>query len=121
MTHRYMERDVSKLPKALKGFSALDNKKHGVGGLIRGKIKYRAQDKRAEPGEFYAVVFFPRIHGIGNASLRFISHMETLSQSPAAAKAKYLDRLAPGQKWADFVRAGHRIRKIRLTDLGDAA
>ena len=102
-------------------YSALDHKKHGVGGLIRGKLREKKQDRRAEPGEFYVVAFFPKIHGIGKASLCYISHMETMAQSPTAAKIKFMDRIKQGEKWSTYARAGHRVRKIKVTDLGDAA
>lgn len=103
-----------------KTFSTLDPKKHGVGGVVRGKIYNRKQDKRATTGEFYAVVFFPRIRGIGRASIDVWQVFGTLSNSPAAAKAKFMDGIRQGEKWATYARAGHRIRKVRITDLGDA-
>jgi len=39
---------MSEEAKVLKGYSALDPKKHGMGGLIKGIIKERDQDAEAE-------------------------------------------------------------------------
>lgn len=98
---------------------ALDWKKHGVGGAVRGPLKYREQDKRATSDAGYAVVFFPRIKGIGRAHLHMYLR-ETLSHSPQAAVTKFMDRIARSETWATYFKAGHRVRKIKLTDLGDA-
>jgi hypothetical protein len=101
-------------------FTALDAKKHGVGGLIRGKIRWRKQDKRARSAEGYAVVFFPRIHGIGKACIYMFGLDYSLSRSPEAAISKFMDRIAGSETWVKMSKAGHRVRKVRVIDLGDA-
>lgn len=70
--------------------------------------------------EGYAVVFFPRITGIGEATLGFPTVWETLSQTSEAAIAKFLDRIAKGQTWETYADAGHKVRKVRIDDMGDA-
>ena len=90
------------------------------GGVVREKPEMRQQDAEAEPVEMYAVVFFPKITGIGPAALNFYGLQGTLSNSPEAARVRFMDRMAAGQKWETFSEAGHRIRKVRVTDLGDA-
>lgn len=98
----------------------LDAKKHGVGGLITIRPTRRKQDKRALATEFYAVVFFPKINGIGKAEIDFWDLHDTLSQSPEAARVRFMDKIRQGEKWEDYANAGHRIRRVKITDLGDA-
>lgn len=102
-------------------FQALDPKKHGVGGFLKGtKIRDRKQDRRAIPGEGYAVIFFPRIHGIGKAAVHTFGLDKSLSRSPEAAISKFMDSIARSETWKSLSRAGHRVRKVRIVDLGDA-
>jgi hypothetical protein len=93
-------------------------------GALRGVLPeepaFREQDATAEPVEHYAVVFFPKITGIGHADLRWPSVLETLSRTPDAAICKFLDRLVHGKKWETYHDAGHRVRRVLITDLGDA-
>lgn len=112
--------DVAKGKKKATMYSVLDLKKHGVGGLIKGPIKLRKQDRRASPGEFYIAAFFPKVHGVGKATLGWHSNYETLSKSPAAAKVKFIDRMAKGESWTEYEKAGWRIRKVKISDMGDA-
>lgn len=105
--------------KATPKLYALDVKKHGVGGLLRHPPRYRKQDKRAKSFECFAVVFFPRVRGLWRAAI-YQDVFDKLAQTPAAARAKFLDGLAPLQSWRQYHRAGHRIRRIKITDLGDA-
>lgn len=105
--------------KTPKGYSALSAKKHGMGGLIKGKLRPRKQDRRAKPFEAYAVIFFPTIQGIGPACM-YQGVFETLAQRPETAKAKWLDTVHKSVRWADYHKAGHRIRKVKIIDLGDA-
>lgn len=100
-------------------WTPLDPKKHGVGGVVRGPLRYRKQDRRASGDSGYAVVFFPRIKGIGRAHIHLYVR-ETLSYSPEAAVSKFMDQIARSETWAAYYKAGHRVRQIRLTDLGDA-
>lgn len=111
---------MSKKPAKEKKISFLDAKKHGYNGAIVGAIKFRKQDKRAKPCEMYAVVFFPRVQRIGKACIWPHAIRGALANSAATAKAIFMDGLAPGQKWATYNRAGHRIRKVRIVDCGDA-
>ncbi len=97
----------------------LDPKKHGIGGAVPAPLRYRKQDRRAIGDTGYAVVFFPRIHGIGKAALHMYLR-ETLSHSPEAAVSKFMDRIARSETWKTYYTAGHRVRKIKLVDLGDA-
>lgn len=101
-------------------FWELDAKRDGVGGATYTKPKRRKQDRRAKSCEGYAVIFFPKITGLWRARVDMMSLAETFSQSPNAAKVKFLDSIAKGCTWAEYARAGHRIRKVRITDMGDA-
>jgi hypothetical protein len=92
----------------------------GVGGLVHKKPKMRKQDKRARSGDFYAVVFFPRISLIGPATLVWPGTVDSLANSPEAAKTIFMDRIRKGEKWETYAKAGHRVRRIRISDLGDA-
>lgn len=98
----------------------LDPKKHGVGGVIKGPLRYRKQDKRARSDTGYAVVFFPRIKGIGRAHIHMYVR-ETLSYSPEAAISRFMDKIARSDTWATYFKAGHRVRKLKVLDLGDAS
>lgn len=89
-------------------------------GVTYKRPKLRAQDKRAKPNTMYAVVFFPKINSLGPAKIYFYQLRETLSQSPEAARVRFMDKIRQGEKWATYADAGHRVRKIRITDLGDA-
>lgn len=101
-------------------WSALDQKKHGIGGVINGPIKERKQDRRALPAEGYIVVFFPRIKGIGKARVDCFGFDYSWSASPEAALSKFMDRIHRSDKWEQYYLAGHRVRKVRVIDLGDA-
>lgn len=89
-------------------------------GVLRDKPRRRAQDKRAISAYGYVVVFFPKITGIGKAEMSWCSTERTLSQTPEAAIAKKMDGIAKGEKWETYHDAGWRVRRVRLTDLGDA-
>ncbi len=90
------------------------------GGLVLRKPRKRKQAKRAKSAEMYAVVFFPKITGIGPAHVDFYGVRTTLANSPEAAKVLFMDRIAKGEKWKRYAEAGHRVRKIKVLDLGDA-
>jgi hypothetical protein len=78
--------------------------------------------KRAKPLEGYVVAFFMRPE-VGKQEPIILSHVirETLSTTPQMARLKWCDNVHQGQReWKKYQRAGHRIRKIRITDLGDA-
>ncbi len=92
----------------------------GPGGLVLEKPEMREQDEKFESDDFYAVVFFPKITGIGNACLHYTALTETLANSPEAARVKFMDRIAKKEKWETYVDAGHKIRRIQIIDLGDA-
>lgn len=102
------------------GLYPLDVKKHGIGGALTVPLERRKQDRIAEAAEGYAVVFFPKYHGIGKAQVNFFGLDRSLSRSPEAAKIKFMDGMKPGEKWETYHRGGHRIRKVRVVDLGDA-
>ncbi len=91
----------------------------GPSGIVPWKPRMRKQDKRAKPAEMYAVVFFPKITSIGPAQVDFYGVRTTLANSAEAAKTLFMDRIAKGEKWKTYHEAGHRIRKIRISDLGD--
>lgn len=88
--------------------------------LKRPRPRLRKQDKRALPVDMYAVVFFPKITTMGRASVSFYGVNGTLATSPQTAIAKFMDSTAKGQKWRTYQNAGHRVRKIRVVDMGDA-
>jgi hypothetical protein len=101
-------------------FYPLSHKKHGVGGITLTKPAPRKQDRRARPGEYYSVVFFPKFKGLWPAAIHHYDVNGTISQSPEAARIKFMDRIAKGETWAKYSKAGWRIRKIKIVDLGDA-
>lgn len=87
-------------------------------GIVLTEPKLREQDKEALPEEGYIVVFFPKIDCLGPAQIGFLNR--TLSQSAEAARVKFMDRIVPGQTWETYAHAGHRVRRVRIIDLGDA-
>ncbi len=89
-------------------------------GVLSKKPKRRKQDKVALSEEMYAVVFFPKLNFMGPAQVDFYGVRTTLAKSPEAAKVLFMDRIARGEKWEVYQDAGHRIRKIKISDLGDA-
>lgn len=98
----------------------LNQKKHGVGGVTFTNPKPRKQDRRAISSEGYAVIFFPKVYGIGKADVDMFGLDRSLSSSPEAARVKFLDGLAKGERWSSYEKAGHRVRKVRIMDMGDA-
>ena len=92
----------------------------GPRGYVLKKPRRQKQDKKFEPGTFYAVIFFPKITGIGKASANWPRVMETLSQSPEAAISKFMDGIKQGETWETYQDAGHRVRQVKISDLGDA-
>lgn len=92
----------------------------GPGGLLTTKPKLRKQDKRAKSKEGYAVVFFPKITQLGAAAIWHREVAETFSQSAEAAQAKFMDGIKQGETWETYHDAGHRVRRVRVIDLGDA-
>ena len=89
-------------------------------GIVREEPVFQEQDAKASSAEGYAVVFFPKITGLGKATLDFPGVARTLSQTPEAAISKFMDAIKSGQKWSTYHDAGHRVRRLRFTDLGDA-
>ena len=102
-------------------YTALDHKEHGVGGVIRGELRYRDQDREFVPGVMYAVVFFPKIEGIGKATWHGIHDVGTLARTPELAISKFMERITESETWETYHKAGHRVRRVRIADLGDAA
>lgn len=102
----------------------LDPKRHGIAGLSKTFPKKRKQDRRAKPMEGYAVVFFPQYKLGWKAQMGFCDTEETISQTAEAARVKYADRIGgkdhPAKKWEEYHAAGHRVRRIRIIDLGPA-
>ena len=90
-------------------------------GIMTRKPRMKKQDRRAKSGEMYAVIFFPKITGLGKAQVNFYGLEGTLSQSPKAAIAKFMDRIKQGETWKTYSDAGHRVRRVRIVDLGDAS
>ena len=102
----------------------MDPKVTWVAGLSPTRLKRRKEDRRAAPWEGYAVIFFPQ-YNIGiKASVGFSSTEETLSQTAEAARVKFADRIGgkdhPDKKWKGYHKAGHRVRRVRIIDLGPA-
>jgi len=78
--------------------------------------------KRAKPLEGYVVAFF-MLPEVGKREPLILPHTvrETLSTTPQMARLKWCDNVHGGTKsWRSYARAGHRIRKIKIIDLGDA-
>ena len=100
----------------------MDPKKHGMAGLSKFPIKPRKQDHRAKPWYGYAVILFPQYELGWKATIGFHGTQETLSQSAEGARVKYADRIggkeSPDKKWARYHNAGHRVRKVKIIDLG---
>ena len=92
----------------------------GPGGVLFRKPRMKKQDRRAKSETMYAVVFFPKITGIGPAEVNHYGIRTTLAQTPEAAKVMFMDRIAKGEKWKTYADAGHRIRKVKIMDMGDA-
>ena len=88
-------------------------------GLLLRKPRARKQARRAKSAEMFAVIFFPKITGIMNAQVGFYNLR--LSQTPEAARVKFMDDIKKGEKWATYADAGHRVRRVRIIDLGDAS
>ena len=90
----------------------------GVIATAKRPMRRRKQDRRAKAFDGYAVIFFPKITNLGKAR---ISQMvwNTLAQTPEAAISKFMDGMK-GETWETYHDAGHRVRKVRLSDLGDA-
>lgn len=98
----------------------LDRKKHGIGGATYKFPAPRKQDKRAKSEEYYVVAFFPKFQFGMKASIGFFDLRSTISASPDAAVVRFMDGIRQGEKWSDYAKAGHRVRKVRVVDLGDA-
>jgi hypothetical protein len=102
----------------------LDFKKHGIGGLTTTKPKRRKEDRRAKSWEGYAVVFFPQVELSFKAQVGFMGTVETLSQTAEAARVKYADKIggpdSPDKKWTEYQVAGHRVRRVKIIDMGPA-
>lgn len=114
------KKDVPESKRTSRKFTELDPRKHGVGGLLIGGVKPRKQDRRALAGEGYAVVFFPKYTKLGKAHLHFFGIDRSFSRSPEAAISKFMDGIARSETWKQMARAGHRVRKVKIIDLGDA-
>lgn len=91
----------------------------GPKGLVTREPAMREQDETAKEIDGYAVVFFPKLDVLGPAKIWFRDIQETFSQTPEAAKAKYMDGIKLGETWETYEDAGHRLRKVRVVDLGD--
>ena len=89
-------------------------------GVTFEEPKFRSQDNTAESTMYYAVVFFPRITTFGPAVLCSHGTRDSLSQSPEAAVTRFMDSIKAGENWEDYQQAGWKVRKVLLTDLGDA-
>ena len=102
----------------------LDHKKHGIGGVVTGYPKKRKEDKLATHLEGYAVVFFPQYKLNFRASIWDQNILETLSKTPETAIVKFCDRIGGKktlkQKWKQYSEAGHRVRKVKIIDMGKA-
>jgi hypothetical protein len=91
----------------------------GPVGVVKEKPNMKEQDSEFEPAVFYAVVFFPKIDSLGPATF-YQTKIHTLSQSPEAAKMKFMDGILKGETWETYEDAGWRVRKVQISDLGDA-
>ena len=100
-------------------YYALDAKECGVGGVVLRKPRERKQAKRAKSFAGYMDVFFPTITGLWPATIMY-GDLETFASTPDAARMKYMDRRPKSDKWTSYQRAGHRIRKVKIIDMGDA-
>lgn len=109
---------MSKSPKEQKFYELIHP--GSVRGLVLRKPRMRKQDRRFKSSEYYAVVFFPKITGLGKADAGWPNTAETLSRSPEAAKAKFMDHIAKSETWGTYEHAGHKIRRVKIVDLGDA-
>lgn len=92
----------------------------GPRGIVHKEPKMQEQDQFALPTEGYAVAFFPKIDCLGPAMLSWPRVEQTFSQTPEAAIAKFMDGIVKGEKWETYQEAGHRVRRLCVTDLGDA-
>ena len=93
----------------------------GFTGLLTRKPRMKkGQDRRAKSLEAYVAVFFPKITGLGPATVWGHDVSARIAQTPEAAKVKYMDGLAKTETWETYADAGWRIRKIKIVDLGEA-
>lgn len=113
-----MSRKLIRLVKKEKKFYKLDFKKHGIGGYTYTMPKERKQDKKFISGVMYTVVFFPKVKGIGNAQW-WTANAANLSQTKEAAVIKFMDSIAKTANWQEYAKAGHKVRKVKIIDLGD--
>lgn len=99
-------------------FYSLDHKKHGVGGVSTVKPTKRKQDRRALSSVRYAMVFFPKVHGIGVATLGWDT---PLVHRRETAPVVFMDGIGvrEGETLKQYEDAGWRLRKIKIVDLGD--
>jgi hypothetical protein len=88
-------------------------------GVIDREPKYREQDAFAQPGECYAVVFFPKLDFLAPASMDWPRTRETIASTPEFAIARFMDGIKRGETWATYQDGGHKVRRIQLVDLGD--
>ncbi len=100
-----------------KKFYSLDHKKHGIGGVTSIKPARRKQDAKAKSSIRYAMVFFPKIDGIGPATLDWDVK---LTMRPESADVVFMDNIARDDDLKTYKSAGWRLRKIKLIDMGDA-
>ena len=91
----------------------------GISGVTFKPPKMRPQHKRAKPVKGYAVVFFPKVSTLPTTEIWGRDIRETFAATPNAAKVKFMDRLSKSCKWKQYHEAGHRIRKVKIIDLGD--
>lgn len=97
--------------------TVLNRDVHGIGGITAGDVEPREQDIQAEECVGHMVVFFPKFTKIGKAAI-WKSNIDTFSNSPEAAKTKFLDSLADGEDWDKYEAAGWKIRRVRVVDAG---
>lgn len=102
-----------------KKFYSLSHKKHGIGGCQYTEPKPRKQDKRFTHGIAYAVVFFPKYKLGSGRAIWWNACKESIAQTKEAAIAKFMDSIAKGEKWETYKNAGWKVRKIKITDMGD--
>lgn len=107
-------------PKKFRLWQILPEKGSGrLGGLLIKKPKLRKQDRRAKAVEMYLVAFFPRFTGIGRAAIWHTQAAHDLASSPETAIAKHMDCMAAEHTWDKARKAGWRLRRVKIIDMGD--
>lgn len=92
--------------------------KRGISGVFTSPPRLRKQDGRARPLVMFACVFFPRLKQLPPASIYGHDVNHRMAHSAKAAILKFMDGKPKTDTWAQYVRAGWKVRRVKLIDMG---